>query len=75
MPDIFSFSVPASFPPAILWIIFIIVAVVWSIASGIMWFHWSAYGSQTKRVVRIKRVYLIGSLILLLLAMSFIFSL
>ncbi len=58
-----------------MWIIFIAVAIVWAVTSGILWFHWRAYGADTKRVKRIRRVYLTGSLVLLVLAMSFIFSL
>ncbi|GMU74148.1 MAG: hypothetical protein AMXMBFR44_3470 [Candidatus Campbellbacteria bacterium] len=75
MQNIFPFSFPTTFSPVILWVVFTLVVLAWVAASGILWFHWRAYGSQTKRVKRMKRVYLVGSLLLLALAMSFIFSL
>lgn len=68
-------SLPQEISPALLWVIFTAVILAWGVASGILWFHWGAYGSQTKRITRMKRVYIIGSILLLLLSVSFIFSL
>lgn len=75
MQSWFSFSISPDTFSVTLWVIFIAVTLVWAVTSGILWFHWRAYGADTKRVKRIRRTYLTGSLVLLILAMSFILSL
>ncbi|GEM_PF-3826489 len=71
----FSFASPETIPNKVYWALFGIAIFAWAIASSILWFHWRTYGSNTKRIVRIRRVYLVGSLIILSIAIGFIFLL
>ncbi len=75
MFDALSTSIPNTLSPVILWVLYVIVLLVWSLVSGILWYHWNAYDGGGKRVKRVKRTFFIGSAIILLLAVTFIFSL
>ncbi len=76
MLEILPLALPSSMSPtSIVWCIFAVVCILWAIATAILLFHWRAYGTKTPRLKRMKRIYLIGSGILLASALSFIFSL
>lgn len=68
-------TTPHTLSPLFLWIIFGIALVVWIICASILWYHWDAYDKESKRIKKSKRIFFIGSIIILLLAVSFIFSL
>lgn len=73
--DTMSSALPNTLSPVILWVIFAIVCIAWGILAGILVYHWNAYDAQSKRLKRIRRIFFIGSVSILSLAVSFIFSL
>ncbi|MCR4274447.1 MAG: hypothetical protein NUW02_00125 [Candidatus Campbellbacteria bacterium] len=66
---------PDTLSPTALWIFVAIAVVVWALCAGILWYHWNAYDAKSKRLKRIKRIFFTGSVVILLLAVTFIFSL
>lgn len=70
-----SSALPNTLSPVILWVIFAVVCIVWSVLAGILVYHWNAYDAHSKRLIRVRRIFFIGSFVILSLAASFIFSL
>ena len=58
-----------------LWIVFAFIALGWLVVSGVLLYHWRSYGKGDTKVRRMGWTYLIGSILLLLSAISFIVSL
>jgi hypothetical protein len=75
MPTSSSVSLPATISSEPAWIALLLIIIIWAIASWILWYHWSSYGSAVERVGRIKKIYFIGSAILFLIAVGFVLSL
>ncbi|MBP9771970.1 MAG: hypothetical protein KBD16_03560 [Candidatus Pacebacteria bacterium] len=63
-----------AFSPLVLWSILGIVFLVWIGMSAILLFHWNSYSKGSVRTSRMKKIFFIGSLVLFLSAISFIFS-
>ena len=61
--------------PVILWILLGVAFLVWIALSGILVYHWNMYSKGDKRTLRMKRTYFVGSVVLFLSAITFIFSL
>jgi NO-binding membrane sensor protein with MHYT domain len=58
----------------ILWAILAIVFLVWIGMSAVLVYHWNTYAKDDRRARRMKRAFFIGSLVLFVSAVSFIFS-
>lgn len=61
--------------PMALWIVFGIAFVVWIGMAAVLTYHWNTYGAGDKRIRRMKKIFYVTSIALLLSAISFIFSL
>jgi hypothetical protein len=58
----------------ILWSTLGVAFLVWIGMSAVLLYHWNSYAKADKRVRRMKRTFFIGSLVLFVSAVSFIFS-
>lgn len=65
----------AAFAPTTLWIVWGLMFIVWVVMSAILLYHWNSYSTADPRVKRMKLTYIIGGLLLLGSATTFIFSL
>ncbi len=59
----------------ILWSLLGVAFLVWIGMSAVLVYHWNNYAKGDKRIRRVKRTFFIGSLVLFISAVSFIFSL
>jgi hypothetical protein len=64
-----------AFSPSVFWVVFGLTLLVWAGMSAVLVYHWNTYGTGDPKIRRMKRVYFIGSSLLFLSALSFIFSL
>ena len=63
-----------SLSPLILWAVLGVTFLVWAGMSAVLTYHWNNYASGDKRVRKMRRVFFVGSLVLFVSAISFIFS-
>jgi len=53
----------------LLWVVFIIVFLMWMTYSSILFYHWIRYGYKSKKMRMTSIVYVIGSIMLLGIAL------
>ncbi|HXK39841.1 MAG TPA: hypothetical protein VJ837_03335 [Candidatus Paceibacterota bacterium] len=58
----------------ILWAILATAFLVWVGMSAVLVYHWNTYAKSDRRARRMKRAFFIGSFVLFVSAVSFIFS-
>ena len=61
--------------PVAMWVIFIGTVIGFCIATGLLLYLWRTYGRMDRSIRRMRVIYFIGSFILLLSSLSFVFSL
>ena len=61
-------SLPAHIGPSILLPIFLIFALVYSIVSGVIFYHWITYGMGSKTIVMAEILFVSVSVLLFILA-------
>lgn len=61
----FNWNFHITVTPSILWFGFLILVLVYIVASWIMVYHWDTFGYNIKHKLRVKLIYFVVSLIML----------
>lgn len=74
--NLFSFTESVSFhlSPFVLWGVFGVFLTLYLIVSGVLFYHWRAFGMKTKSIVLAESMYILVSLILITIAIFSILS-